>query len=274
MLSFSKYQGCGNDFILIDNRSLFFPSDNRALTRHLCDRWLGIGADGIICLELSSSCDVKMRILNADGSEAEMCGNGLRCLGQFMMECGFPPRRYTVETMQRKLTVEPCEGLIKISMGHPEDIREPFQLDLAGISYEAHFLNTGVPHTVLFVENLENIPVEAWGPMIRHHPHFAPQGTNVNFVEQMGLNELAIRTYERGVEGETLACGTGAAAAALVAALKKGAQAPIVVNTRSDEQLRIDFSLLASGLPQDVWQIGPAKKTFSGLVEIDEMIAI
>lgn len=263
-IPFYKYSGTGNDFILIDHRrptTAFSPT----LIRKICHRNEGVGADGVIFLENSHSCDARMRIFNADGSEAEMCGNGLRCLAQFMLELGFTPRCYTIETMERVLTVEPKQHKIKASMGPPTNIQFDIDLHVDGATYTLHYLDTGVPHTIFFVDKIEDQPVLTLGSKLRNHPHFAPKGTNVNFVEILSPQSITIRTYERGVEGETLACGTGAVASAIVSALKKQLKTPIEVKTKSQESLHIDFHFDTLGNIQDVFQTGCATKTFQGV---------
>jgi diaminopimelate epimerase len=261
---FSKYSGCGNDFILVDHRQPFFPLNDRTLIQKLCHRQLGIGADGIILLEPSSSCDLKMRIFNCDGSEAEMCGNGLRCFAQFIYELGFPKKKYLIQTMHQQLTIEPFHNEVKTSMGDPQEIKLDIDLPLDQGNIVAHYLDTGVPHAVIFVDEIEKTPVTDLGNKIRFHSYFAPKGANANFVQKITEKELAIRTYERGVEAETLACGTGATASAVVAALKWQLTPPIAVKTRSRDTLTIDFIQNNNGSITHVTQTGPAVKHFHG----------
>jgi diaminopimelate epimerase len=264
-IPFSKYSGGGNDFILIDHRNASFSSENPGLIQKLCHRHQGIGADGVIFLENSQCCDARMRIFNADGYEAEMCGNGLRCLARFMIELGFPTRCYTIETMQRMLTVEMREQKVKASMGPPADMQWDIPLSIQEKTYTLHYLDTGVPHAILFVDNVDSQPVQFLAPLIRSHPRFAPKGTNVDFVQVVSPHTISIRTYERGVEGETEACGTGACASAVAAAIKKQLVPPIEVITRSKETLSIDFRIDSLGNVQEVSQMGPANKTFQGV---------
>jgi diaminopimelate epimerase len=266
---FSKYVGCGNDFILFDNREGLFPASDRSLLKKLCHRQWGIGADGLILLEHSLKADFRMRIFNADGSEAEMCGNGMRCLAQFLNEKGYQQSSYKIETMQRLLTVEQTIDGISVQMGNPTNMSWNIPLKIEDQECVIHFLNTGVPHTILFVENSGKIDLKKWGPLVRFHPLFAPEGTNFNLVELKSPNEILLRTYERGVEDETLACGTGATAAALATAFCYQRSGPLLVHTRSEETLTIGFQL-KDGLFSHVSMTGPAHCTFRGEIEIKE----
>ncbi len=261
-LSFSKYSGCGNDFILVDNRLLHFPVDAAYIAK-LCDRKRGVGADGLILLQLSQMADYRMRIFNADGGEAEMCGNGIRCLMQFIRELGGLAPRYRIETMNATLQVEEEQGgLVSVEMAEPHSIQ--WELSLPGF-FQLSSLNTGVPHAVIFVEDLERDHWMAIAPQIRHHAAFGPKGTNVNFAQLKSDGTLSVRTYERGVEGETLACGTGATAAALAAAKRFGLPGPIQVLPRSKEPLNISFSWQGD-CPTAVTLAGPAHFIFRGFI--------
>lgn len=255
-MKFSKYEGCGNDFILVDHRTPFFPPSNHSLIVKICHRKHGIGADGLIFLERSQKADFKMRIFNADGSEAEMCGNGIRCLFKFIQELGVPGNAFHIETVGSILHVSQDGVDVEVDMPIPYDFRWNISLD----PYVLHYLNTGVPHAICFTDNLETTDVFANGRKIRHLPFFAPKGTNANFVSLISKNEIAIRTYERGVEDETLACGTGCTAAAIAAVKIKGAEAPVFVKTRSGETLKINFN---PELTQ-VTMTGPATFIYSG----------
>lgn len=219
-----EYSGAGNTFFLIDNRKHVYPASSFALE---CT------VDGVILLEESTIADYKMRIFNRDGSEAEMCGNGLRCLIRFLNDLGIPPKKFVIETLAGLQTgwIEGDLVSIQLSKPHNLQLQPPF-----------FHLNTGVPHTLFFVEDLENVNVQNQGKEIRHHPHFAPSGTNVNFVKFHADHSLSIRTYERGVEAETLACGTGAVACALIASKVYGIPSPIAVKVRSGEILKVLFT--------------------------------
>ncbi len=261
-LPFSKYSGCGNDFILIDNRARIFPSHSRETLQKACHRQLGIGADGLILLEESACANFKLRIFNSDGSEAEMCGNGIRCLAQFAAELGFPAA-CRIETLAGVLESKISPAGISIRMPQPTDCNWKRTLSLKQGLVVFDSVNTGVPHALLFVDDLEKVPVMQEGLEIRHHPRFGAAGTNVNWVQKKSANTIAIRTFERGVEGETLACGTGATAAALAAAMRYQLQSPITVCTRLGEKLIIDFTILYDSF-KNIWMTGPVIKTYHG----------
>lgn len=256
-IPYSKYTGCGNDFIVIDNRQpVFFQFPS---IPHLCDRKAGIGADGIILLENSKSADYKMRIYNSDGSEAEMCGNGIRCLMKFLHEVGEKPSACSVETMLKQLRLELDGEQVCVEMGDPFDM----QWDLSIDGLKMDYLNTGVPHAIIFVDELESINPNLIGPPIRYHREFAPKGTNVNFARLNPSGVVQVRTYERGVEAETLACGTGATATAIAASHRYRLKSPVRVLVQSGEQLKIAFEWQGKR-PTQVMMTGPAKKVGGG----------
>lgn len=206
---FAKYEGAGNDFILIDDRTFSFPIHDSHLIQRLCHRKFGVGADGLILLQNSAKADFRMRIFNADGSEAESCGNGLRCLGRFLIDQNILFSRVAIETVDRIVHLFLSEDQIGVEMGYPKDLR----LHISTENGICHFVDTGVPHVVQFVQNVSQLPIQTLGTYFRHHKEFSPKGANVNFVEKQSSNSFKVRTFERGVEGETLACGTGACAA-------------------------------------------------------------
>lgn len=260
---FTKYAGCGNDFIFFDHRLPFFPLEDKRFIQTLCHRQYGIGADGVILLENSSQADFRMRIFNADGSEAEMCGNGIRCLGKFIQELGYRSSIYRIETKQQVLRVH-VEEEVSVEMALSAHLQWNIPLHLKEHSYQAHFLNTGVPHVVIFVKDLEKEDLQKLGPEIRYHPLFAPKGANVNLATWNEGAEIRIRTYERGVEGETLACGTGATAVALAAAYQHNLASPLFIQTASQERLRIDYDLTAHSQFSNITLTGPTKRIFQG----------
>lgn len=208
-LTFVKYHGAGNDFILIDDRALFF---NSTLVPHLCHRRFGIGADGVVLLQNDSIADFRMRIFNSDGSEAESCGNGLRCLMKFITHLGLPQKTYRIATANRIVEASFIGEKVAIQMGLPSNVK---QLYIGG--REVHFLDTGVPHAVIFVPDVQTIDLMNEGAVLRHHPSFQPKGTNVNFASLQSDGSIRVRTFERGLEGESIACGTGAVAVGVVA---------------------------------------------------------
>ena len=264
-LNFTKMVGAGNDFIILDNglkvQGLRLKGLD-ALARRLCDRKTGIGADGVLVLEKSKIADFRMRIFNADGSEAEMCGNGLRCAVLF--------------TGKKKTNVETKAGLydgeitaknrVKIRMENPKDLRQDFSIKVNFRDLKINYINTGVPHVVIFVEGLGKINVNEIGRAIRYHEEFAPKGANVNFVEIVDDNNINIRTYERGVEGETLACGTGSVAAAIISRVKgKGLRVKVNVHTQGGV-LKVEFAKSGNKV-KNVCLDGEAKIVFTGEVD-------
>lgn len=273
-IPFSKYSGCGNDFILIDNRQKVFDTTRTDNIVHLCHRRQGIGADGVVFLEaslnLSLKADFRMRIFNADGSEAEMCGNGLRCLVRFIQELGIAGHQFLIETMHQLIRTTLSAEYVSVDMPVPTNYRFFDQLIIEGTPYTLHFLDTGVPHAVLFVDDLHRDKWMTIAPKIRHHPHFKPKGANVNFAVIHSNQEVEMRTYERGVEGETLACGTGATAVAIAAACVHGLSSPIVIKPKSGDAIHIAFPGKLT-LPIAISQLtmsGPAVKVFSGMLTL------
>ena len=265
-------QGAGNDFVVIDHDP---ELDYAALARKVCDRHMGIGADGLIILDRSSTCDQRMRIFNADGSEAEMCGNGARCLAVYVVnKFALVPEVFTVETKAGILHVSVNGDIASVQLSDPQNYRPNIEIKVAGQKLTGHFINTGVPHVVVFVQGLQEMDVDGLGRLIRQHSLFAPKGTNVNFVEKVRDGVVAVRTYERGVEAETLACGTGSVAAALVGYLhSSGKLAPqqgavIRVATKSGEVLDVTFDLdvLDKDRPviTNVWLKGSGKLICKG----------
>jgi diaminopimelate epimerase len=232
----------GNDFIVIDNRerSIKKPA---ALTQQMCERRVSIGADGVLLLEPSKKHDIKMRTFNADGSEAEMCGNGARCAALFCHKIFKFEPSFTMETLAGVVDAIVEKETVKVKLPDPVDFRDLAPLEVKDGIYYFYFINTSVPHAVIFEESIEDFPVVTVGREIRHHEHFQPKGTNVNFVEIIDTKTIALRTYERGVEDETLACGTGSTAAAIVSVLINKCTSPVNVRTRGGEVLKISFDM-------------------------------
>jgi len=276
-LKFTKMNGTGNDFIIIDNRDLRIPKTEMAgLAKRLCHRQFSVGADGMIFIENSEAADFRWQFYNGDGSEAEMCGNGARCAARYAFVRGIAPALMQFETIAGLIEARMVGNNVKIRLTPPSDIILSRSIEIDGKEREIHSINTGVPHIVHFVENNSVTPVKKWGSLIRHHRLFEPAGTNVNFV-QMPDRELHVRTYERGVEDETLACGTGAVASALIAALHGHVTSPVKVRTSGGDELIIHFSLLDldaspdSGAAQrheqriaEVYLEGPATLVYEG----------
>lgn len=267
LLKFTKLVGAGNDFIVIDNRSGALKNNLPKLARRLCDRKRSVGADGLILLEKSKKADVRMRIFNPDSSEAEMCGNGVRCLGKFAADRKITSTRFSVETIAGIIGVEVRGQTVKARLVDPAGLDLNLSVQAGGKSHTLHFINTGVPHAVKLVSSVEHCDVRLLGSEIRFHKHFAPRGTNVNFVCAGTDNSIRIRTYERGVEDETLACGTGSTAGALITAALKGFKSPVRVHTRGGEVLKVYFSKNAKGFT-GVFLEGQISQSFEGSVKL------
>ena len=266
---FSKYSGSGNDFIFIDNRTLGLAAPSRKLVSHLCHRKTGIGADGVILLENSLSEDFKMRIFNADGSEAEMCGNGARCLFRFLQDIGEKKEPCSIQTMHSRILLRSDENNVCVSMPKPFDYISPITLEIDGICLTVHHINTGVPHAVAFVPDLDEVRWMSLAPKIRFHPRFSPKGVNVNFARLESDNSISLRTYERGVEAETLACGTGATATALVSAMEHHRRSPQTMIPASGEVLKVAFKKV--GLEFDAVELqGPVQFIFKGEIDLPD----
>lgn len=263
-IEFTKMSGTGNDFILIDHRTPFLSRDEMpAFARAVCERRVSVGADGLIFIENSETADFRWQFLNADGSWAEMCGNGARCAARFAHDRGIAPARMRFETVAGLIEAEVAGQSVKLKMTAPTGLRLHEKLQVNGQEQVVHSLNTGVPHAVLFMEEIQQAPVLEWGRLIRFHEHFQPAGTNVNFVQKQGGNGLIVRTYERGVEGETLACGTGAVSAAIIAGLLAQVQPPVAVTTSGGERLTIHYTLAGQEIA-DVFLEGPANFIYEG----------
>ncbi len=271
LLHFYKMNGAGNDFIVIDNRDLSISLDEDTIAA-LCDRHRGIGADGLLAVEpAEQGADFKFRYYNADGGEAEMCGNGARCFGFFtahLSEAEELPTRVTFETIAGTLAADIVGDDVRIAMSEPKNLELDANVIIHGVVGPLHSINTGVPHVVSFVEDLDNTDVFAHGAAIRNHSHFAPSGTNANFAQVLAPDHIAIRTYERGVEDETLACGTGMVACALIHHLLTGEESPIKVDVEGGDTLSIGFEKTADHTFQNVTLTGPADFVFEGEIEI------
>jgi diaminopimelate epimerase len=267
MLNFTKMNGAGNDFVMVDNRDLQH-SLSRDVIAHLCDRHRGIGADGLIAIEpAKTSADFRMRYYNADGGEAEMCGNGARCFARFASRVAGKGGSMSFETMAGVITARLLGEEVQLEMSQPKDLALDTKLEAIGKEQTVHFINTGVPHAVIIVEDAGKVDVRTLGAAIRYHDHFSPKGANANFIEVQGPRLLSVRTYERGVEDETLACGTGVCAAALVHSALTGDASPIEVRVRGGETLKVGFEKVAGGFSK-VTLTGPADFVFEGQVVV------
>jgi diaminopimelate epimerase len=267
MLRFMKMNGAGNDFVMIDNRvgDLHLGSDQIA---KICDRHRGVGADGVLVLERAANgADFRMRYYNADGGEAEMCGNGARCFARYADRVAGPREKVSFETPAGVIGAELQGELVRLAMSEPKDMQLGMTIALPERKVAAHFVNSGVPHVVVPVDDLEETDVRGLGSAIRRHELFAPKGANVNFLKERGPRQIAIRTYERGVEDETLACGTGVVASALIFAATKNVESPIGVRVRGANELQVGFEKAGDQF-QNVTLTGPAEFVFEGTIDL------
>jgi diaminopimelate epimerase len=263
-VSFFKMSGSGNDFIIIDNRSGIVNEQGlKDFIVNVCRRKMSVGADGLILIENSEKVDFKWRFYNSDGSRAEMCGNGARCAARFAVLNGIAGENLSFETDAGIVSAEVIGDRAKVKMPDPGEMNTEVRIDLQDGPLSVSRINTGVPHVVIESDQLEQVDVFQKGREIRYHPAFAPAGTNVNFVARRETGSIAIRTYERGVEDETLACGTGSIAAALVTAETTGWPSPVRVRTRSGIELKIYFTRRPEGY-ENVHLEGDARVVYRG----------
>lgn len=267
-LEFVKMNGAGNDFVLIDNRDGTVQL-NRAQIVQLCHRQRGIGADGLFLLVPCRSGKARWAwdFYNNDGSTAAMCGNGARCFARFIQMVTGDPTDTSFETGAGVIQAHFEGSLVRVGLTPPRDLRLSRTVRLTDGEVVAHSLNTGVPHAALFVEDADRAMVTTVGPQVRYHPDFGPSGTNVNFVQVLGPNAIRVRTYERGVEGETLACGTGVTACALISARLHGFESPISVRVQGGDTLQVSFAQKGDHF-EDVHLTGPADFVFEGKITI------
>jgi len=263
-IAFSKLSGAGNDFVVIDNRKGIVPSDLSKFIEKICARRISVGADGVLLVENSNVADFKMRYFNSDGGEAETCGNGARCIAKFAYSEGIvKSEKMTFETKAGIYTAEIIGKDVKIKMGDTVDMRLNFPIKLSDGTFTISFANSGVPHAIFVVDDLENVDVVKLGRETRYHKDFSPKGTNVNFIKVRDKNNIDIRTYERGVEDETLACGTGSIASAIVASALNMAESPVTMHTWGGFKLKIYFTNQPNGA-KDVYLEGDARIVYKG----------
>jgi len=255
-VNFYKYQGTGNDFVMIDNRDGSFDGSHLDLVRRLCDRKFGIGADGLIAIQPHPDYDFEMVYFNADGSQS-MCGNGARCAVAFSAFLGITEGKTNFLAIDGPHDAVLSGSQVELLMG-----------DVKGIEQRSgdFFVNTGSPHHVRFIEEADGYPVFEEGRSVRYDAGYAPAGTNVNFVQPLADDEVFVRTYERGVENETLSCGTGVTAAAIVHGAKRN-QNSVKINTLGGE-LSVRFHSNPDGSFREIWLIGPAVQVFAGKINI------
>lgn len=255
--TFYKYQGTGNDFVFVDNRQEFFNKNNTKLIASLCDRRFGVGGDGLILLENDKEVDFRMVYFNADGNQSTMCGNGGRCIVAFAEMLNIIKEKTTFNAIDglHEATIE--NGFVKLKMQDVETI---------SVSDSYTFLNTGSPHHVALVNNLKNFDVKTEGSKIRYGAPYNNEGTNVNFVSQINIDTFAVRTYERGVEDETLSCGTGVTAVAIAMhTIGKTDKEELTLNVEGGV-LKVSFNKVDTGY-KNIWLQGPAKLVFKGEIE-------
>ncbi len=271
-IPFTKMSGTGNDFIIIDHRQPFLAAvDLAELARLVCRHKFSAGADGLILIEEDESEDFRWQFFNADGSRAEMCGNGARCAARFAYQKGIAQgKKMRFRTTAGVIAAEIKGSGVKIKLTMPTNLQMARSLDLGEVSKTVYSVNTGVPHVVCFVDDLAQVPVAEWGKTIRYHEVYQPAGTNANFV-QSAPDGLSVRTYERGVEGETMACGTGAVAAALIAVKIGQAKSPVRVTTSGGEELIIHLEGQGDGEQTEVYLEGPAKIIYDGHLQAEAL---
>lgn len=271
-INFYKISAAGNDFVLVDNRRKVLPRNLTPVAKTWCDRRFSIGADGLIVLEDSRKADFRMRYYNSDGSPAAMCGNGGRSIARFAHVLGIVPKKMVFESDAGLIRAEILAKSVRLRLYEPKNVRLDFALKTGKGEVDVSSIDTGVPHTVIFVNNVEKADVAGLGRMIRYHREFAPQGTNVNFVMVKDNHHIVVRTYERGVEGETLACGTGVMASAIVAGLRGMVQPPVDCLTRGGDTLRVSYGFNADGdflsPVSNVILEGPAEVSFKGEITL------
>ena len=262
-VQFTKMEGTGNDFIMVNAVPGSLDMDWPSFAARFCPVKTGIGADGVIVLSPDTLTDFRFRIFNADGSEAEMCGNGARCAALFAYRQGIAGKALRFSTMAGIVEARVHNDDAAVQMTVPFGLDTGIVIPVHGSDRTVHFVNTGVPHTIVFTDHVDEEPVFEHGRLIRYHDRFAPSGTNVDFVEKVGSGCIRVRTYERGVEGETLACGTGAVASAIVSYhLGTVRDLPVTVRMRGGD-LKIDFTP-DGGAYADVWLTGPVTTVFTG----------
>ena len=266
--------GAGNDFVVVDNRNSII-SDPHAFAVKVCDRRFGIGADGLLLLEISSKADFLMKYYNADGTDAGMCGNGGRCIAKYAFDMGIVSKEhFNFEALDYIYAAKRIDNTVyDLKMKNPFDLIQNQQIVVAGQTIQGNYLNTGTDHCMVFLDEnhnlgtLETTDVFTIGRTVRYHNLYQPKGTNVNFISKSAPNSIDIRTYERGVEEETLACGTGSVASALLSAIKYEMQSPVKVKVRSGELLEISFQRKENSF-FDVHLKGNAIMTFTGEIDL------
>ena len=269
---FVKMSGTGNDFIIIDNRQAVIAREALPeFAAKVCRRKFSAGADGLILIENSDQADFKWQFLNADGSVAEMCGNGARCAARFAYMHGIASARMRFETLAGIIEAQVADTQVSVKMTDPVDLQMHREIIVDDSPLLLHSVDTGVPHAVVFVNDIDTMDVCALGSRLRHHEAFFPAGTNVNFVQELD-GVFKVRTYERGVEDETLACGTGATASALVAAFLGHTTSPVEIITSGGDRLVIVFELKDGDSAENVFLKGPAYVVYKGELSAESLL--
>ncbi|MFQ5587766.1 MAG: diaminopimelate epimerase [Nitrospiria bacterium] len=274
-IPFWKLSGCGNDFIIIDYRRPMPSQDEmRLFVSKVCRRGLSVGADGVILIKPSTVADYGWHYYNADGGEVDMCANGTRCAARFAYENNIASAKHCFETKAGIVNAEVLQenGVkVRVQLPDPSPVHLGMEIELGDQTLEGHFVNTGVEHVVYFVEDLEKTDVIGIGRKTRYHHLFAPGGTNANFACVTDPHKMIIRTYERGVENETLACGTGCIAAALVATARQKISPPVSLLTRGGMTLEVDFKQDGSSF-KEVCLTGDARVIYKGEIEQEALL--
>ena len=267
-IHFMKLSGAGNDFVIINNLAGIVDSTDTDFVKKLCQRRMSVGADGVLLVEKADGVDFRMRYFNADGGEVETCGNGARCISKFAYLNGIASEQMRFLTNAGIYESEIVGQDVKVRMSDPTDIRLNVPLQLEDRMHTVGFANSGVPHVVFFVEDLEETDVFDLGQQTRYHGDFKPAGTNANFIRIQSPGLIDIRTYERGVEDETLACGTGSIASAIIAATLGKVESPVAVKTASGVALKIHFDV-ENGEARNVYLEGDARVIYVGELTTD-----
>jgi diaminopimelate epimerase len=274
-IPFWKMSGSGNDFIMIDHRKPIIPPEEmKEFVSQVCRRGLSVGADGVILIEPSDQADYKWHYYNADGGEVEMCGNGSRCVARFAYLQKIAPAKHTIETLAGPVRAEVLVDAgerVRVRLPDPTGLQLNLKIEIDGESHTGHFVNTGVPHVVYLVDDVEKVELVRLGRATRHHPLFAPRGTNANFISITDRQNLKIRTYERGVEDETLACGTGAIASALIATALGKTASPVSLLTRGKIILGVDFKKEGDAFREIILE-GDARVIYKGELQAEALL--
>jgi len=266
VIEFYKMSGSGNDFIIIDNLDLSLNVGNLpAFVRRVCERKISVGADGLLLIEPSKTVNFKWQFFNSDGSVAEMCGNASRCVARYAYLKGIAPKKMSFETLAGVISAVVNDDVVKVKLTDPSPVQSIGKLIFDDSQFVLDSIDTGVPHAVTFVDNLDACTVLEWGRKIRRHECFQPKGTNANFATVIDRHKIRVRTYERGVEDETLACGTGDVASVLVAASRGLVDSPVDVIVQSGDIMRIYFTK-KDDFFGEIYLEGKVKIVYQGLL--------